>query len=210
MEQDIYRFLDEILPKAVELEKKLPQIFMRIPVTDFVEHGDKLWYDIRAKITDRYPQYRKLLFLEDLAFRVVFRPVDSNATLPGFDDVIENTRTLTYWYGMDYQPDVGEYIGMTRDVPWTYYMLPDLRFADPRNYRTLVYMYENQRDQLIKEGQSTVGPLPSNNYLTNFLRMFINISWIDTIPGQQIDPLVHDSSLEGLQDLITRVELLRD
>jgi hypothetical protein len=201
---DVERFITEILPKAAEIEKKLPQLHLRLPASDFLDKNDTLWQIIRSKITDRYTQHTELLSRNDLAYRVIFRPTAPNATLPGFSDTHYNTRALSLWYGMDYQPKVGEYVGMVSGAPWAYYMLPDVRYANPTQYRTVLYVYDNKDSQLVKEGQTTVGPLPADNYLTGFLKMIVTITWVNVESNQELDPLVHDSSLESLADFIKR------
>lgn len=203
-QSEIKRFATEILPQAEYLEKTLPRVFMRISTADFLRLNNKLWEKIVSEIITRYPQYQWLKQNNSLAFRTVYRPKDNNATLPGFDQLNINLNTVMFWFGMDYQPQVGEHVGMVTSQPWSYYMLPDVRYNSPEQFHTWIYIYDNSEQQIVPEGQTTTIALPKDNYLATFLKMAINISWVIAEPNQTVDSLIHDCTLETPKDLLRR------
>jgi hypothetical protein len=100
MEKHIIHFIEDILPKAEVLDKTLPRITMRVRLTDFLDQNNQLWYLMRDQIVHQYPLYQGLLYRNDISFRVGYRPVDNDATLPGFDEYEHCYTFALVWDGL--------------------------------------------------------------------------------------------------------------
>lgn len=54
---------------------------------------------------------------------------------------------------------------------------------------------------------ATTGPLPVDNYLTNFIRMVVEVRWVNSPPSADFNYLVHDLTTEGLEALLIKAGL---
>jgi len=205
-EFDINQFVDVTLKRAVEMENTLPQIWMRLP-EEFYLNGNGVWKMIASEIDAQYPQHERLLTRNDLAFRVAFRPKDNNTALPGFNDRNINTDTIVFWYGMEYVPQAGDQVGLTRGTPWENYLLPDPNYFQPSNFQSLIFVYDNQGDHLVQPNQVTTDRIPRQDYLIDFLQMVINVSWLPVPNQENWNPLVFDKSVDELKDLVKRTRV---
>jgi len=202
-ESNAKRFVDVTLKRAVELEKTLPQIWMRLSEELYLS-GNGVWRVIASEIVAQYPQHERMLSRTDLAFRVAFRPNDNNTTLPGFGDRNINTNTIIFWYGMEYVPEVGDHIGLTRGAPWENYLLPDPNFFQPSKFQSLILVYDNQGDRLVLPNQITTERIPRQDFLIDYLQMVVNVGWLQVPNRQNWDALVFDRSVDELKDLLKR------
>jgi len=101
---------------------------------------------------------------------------------------------------MNSEPEVGEYVGMTRDQPGEKYMLPEFPSSE---YYTLLYVYDNSANQIVSPEQTTTLALPRPTHVREFLRMIITVRWTEG----EFDPssvVVHDSTHDTFGNLLQK------